>query len=82
MNLEILSNDELLRVVSPDTELEVLLFRRLSEALDEIIDLEDQVPSCGPDAISQDHECECEAQDERIAYLEEILDEHEIKYNK
>jgi hypothetical protein len=82
MNIKMLSDEELLRVVSPDSDLEADLFRRLDDALREIAWLQDEVQPCGPDAIDFDHECDCRVQEERINYLEEILDEHKIEYNK
>jgi hypothetical protein len=80
MNIKSLTNEELLRVVSPDTELEALLFERMDEAMREIAWLQDAVEPCGPE--EPDHECDCAIEEERIEYLQGVLDEHKIEYNK
>lgn len=76
MNIKSLTNEELLRVVSPDTELEALLFERLADAMNEA----EWHKECADGFES--HECDCEDQEDRINYLEEVLDENEIEYNK
>lgn len=83
MRYQALSNEELLRVAEPESELEEILLSRLNEAADEIEELGDLVPACGP---CQRDECASLADSAarlygRIEYLEELLGEHKIKYD-
>jgi hypothetical protein len=81
MNISSLTDDELLRVVSPDTELEAILMQRLQDVLHSHESLAEQL------ADLEGYECEATADEvndleTRIEYLEGLLDEHEIEYNK
>jgi hypothetical protein len=78
MNLKMLSDEELIRISSPETELEVVLFERLEDALRRAVWAEEELGS--QSAEWDDHECDCSEQDERIEYLASILNKHKIEY--
>lgn len=88
MNLSMLSDEELLRIAQPSTDLERLLIERLTEAADEVESALEEVRACGP-AWEEEMCVDCGIKEKdigvlnkRIEYLEAQLDEHKIKYEK
>lgn len=80
MNINALTDDELLRIVSAETELERILLDRLGDALRRADYAEQELGEQSEEW--EDHVCDCSVQEDRIEYLEELLDENEIEYNK
>jgi hypothetical protein len=74
--------DEILRVAEPTTELEMALIEKFNEAVeDRAEEISEQFRDIKIDELD-DALSEQVALNTRIEYLEELLDEHEIKYIK
>lgn len=87
LRIEHLTTDEILRIYSPETELERVLFDRIQGALDDVDDAQQLAgEDCGEcyakdDEIS-DNESKIEDLEEKIIKLEAALDEHEIDHSE